>query len=196
LKSACFLQESNAADYRRLNRYLVLGVTRFDGEVAPYNSGHGPGAPMPQTDKAALHSVLLGKTVSGQQIVAAEASADESRGFLITRYADCGFAISYFDSATLLFMQNAAKDPEETITLRCLVNNSFLFLMMTRSLLHFFLWPETQSADDRSALGQMRGAAKQQILAIPERYKNPLCATWFQHYGPLQKLQAPDAKKS
>ena len=61
--------------------------------------------------------------------------------------------------------------------------------MMMRSLLGFHAWPDTQSADDATLLGQTREMAKQQLLALPARYTNPLCQTWFQYYGPWKSLK-------
>jgi hypothetical protein len=189
LKKAFFVREAAAADFRRLDRYVIVCITQFAGEVAAYKPWGGSGPTMPAADKATLHSVLLGESVPMAQVVAAEGSGDSAGNFLLTRYRDAGFAVSYFEKGTLLFLQDAARIAQNAEGLRCLSSNILLCMMMMRSLLNFYNWPETQAADPQSMLGQMRDSAKQQLLAIPARYTNPLCQTWFEHYKPWKDIK-------
>jgi hypothetical protein len=183
LKKACFIDGTAATDFRRLDRYIIVNISRFTGDVVPYKNWTGVGPAMSATDKAMFHSLLLGEDVPMAQV------AGNSADFLLTRYHGAGFALSYFERGTLLFLQEAANAPHKTGALRCFSNNILLCLMMMRSLLGFHAWPDTQSADDSTLLGQTRDMAKQQLLAIPSRYTNPLCQTWFQYYGPWKNLK-------
>jgi hypothetical protein len=194
LKKACFVEEMTAADLRRLDRYIIVSLSKFTGSVAPYKPRNGIGPVMPAADKATLHSLLLGETVPMAQIAAAGGADPGSSNFLLTRYQDSGFAISYFERGTLLFLQDTASVAKKPEVLRCFSSNILLCLMMMRSLLGFYSYPDTQSADPKSLLGQTRDTAKQQLLAIPSKYTNPLCQTWFQYYGPWKDLKTVDKK--
>jgi hypothetical protein len=192
LKRTCFVDATAAADLRRVDRYLIVSISKFAGSVAPYYPRNGSGTVMPVADKALLHSLLLGEDVPMAQIAAADNPDSSSCNFLVTRYQDAGFALSYFDRGTLLFLQDIALNADNPQVLRCVSSNILLCLMMMRSLLAFFNYPDAQSADPKSLLGQTRDAAKQQLLAIPSKYTNPLCQTWFQYYGPWKDLKTPD----
>lgn len=183
LKKACFVDGMAATDFRRLDRFIIVSISRFTGDVVPYKAWTGVGNAMSAADKAMFHSLLLGEDVPMAQVTGS--SAD----FLLTRYHGAGFALSYFERGTLLFLQEAASTKQRTGALRCFSNNILLCLMMMRSLLGFHAWPDTQSADDGSLLGQTREMAKLQLMAIPSRYTNPLCQTWFQYYGPWKNLK-------
>jgi hypothetical protein len=194
LKKACFVSEAAATDFVRLPKHVIVSVTRFDGPVVAYKSWGGDTGPaMPAADKGALHSMLLGEDVPMPQ-VAAGAGVNKSDNFLLTRYHGAGFAISYFDKGTLLFLQDTAKEAGKAETLRCFSSNILLCMMMVRSLLYFHNWPDTQKQDAQSLAGRMRDAAREQLLAIPARYTNPLCQTWFQHFHDWSALK-PDGKK-
>jgi len=192
LKQACFVKGAGALDYRKVDRHVIVSITQFQGDVAFYKPWGRAGPTMPVSDKAALHSVLLGETVENAQVAAADAGANVGKDFLLTRYHDAGFAVSYFDKGTLIFLQDAAGSSQNTEVLRCLTSNILLCMMMMRGLLNFHLWPETQSAAPQSVLGQMRDVAKRQLLGIDDRYRNPLCKTWFKYYEPLKKLKEPE----
>lgn len=183
LKKACFVDGVTATDFRRLDRFLIVSIAQFTGNLVPYKAWNDGDPAMSAADKATFHSILLGETVPKEKVVSG------SPDFLLTRYHGAGFAISYFDRGTLLFLQEAASVPKKTGPVRCFSNNILLCLMMMRSLLGFHAWPDTQSADDATLLGQTREMAKQQLLALPARYTNPLCQTWFQYYGPWKSLK-------
>jgi hypothetical protein len=190
LMKICFVKGTAAADLRRVNRNITMSISRFTGDIAPYKSWGGAGATMAAADKATLHSMLLGEDVTMEQVIAAEngKGANDDR-FLLTRYHGAGFAVTYFERGTLLFLQDVANNPKKTNALSCFASNINLSLMMALSLLSFYNYPDTQSADEKTLLGQTRDIAKQQLLAIPARYTNPLCQTWFQYYDPWQKLK-------
>jgi len=195
LKKACFVREAAAPDFRRVDRHIIVCVTHFAGDIAFYKAWGGAGPTIPVADKAQLHSVLLGETVPMDHVAAADTGDNDAKDYLITRYRDTGFAISYFDKGTLLFPQDAAKDTKNSRSLRCIASNVLQFMMMTRGLLSFYNWSEAHAADEKSLVGQVRDLAKQHLLAIPDRYTNPVCKTWFQFYTPWKKL-APDEQES
>lgn len=196
LMRACFVQGTAAQDYRRVDRHIVVSVSKFKGPIAPYKPWSAGGAQIAVADKAMLHSMLLGEDASMQQVVAAgDGDGGTSAKFLLTRYHGAGFAISYFDRGTLLFLQELASDPKKTRVLSCFASNILLCLLMARSLLSFYNWPETQSADAKTLIGQARDLAKPQIIAIPARYTNPLCQNWSRYYDSWKTLIWPDSKQ-
>jgi hypothetical protein len=192
LKKACFVREAGAPDFRRVDRHMIVCVTHFAGPKALYKAWGGAGPTIPVADKAQLHSALLGETVPMDHVAAADAGDNGVKDYLITRYRDTGFAISYFDKGTLLFPQDAATEAKNSRSLGCLSSNVLHFMMMTRGLLSFYNWSEAHAADEKSLVGQVRDLAKQHLLAIPDRYTNPVCKTWFQFYAPWKNLAADE----
>jgi hypothetical protein len=192
LMKACFVKGTAAPDFRKVDRHILVGITHFDGDIAPYKSRDAAIPAMPAADRATFHSLLLGEAVDISRVV----SAENSKEFLLTRYRGAGFALSYFEKGSLIFLQDSAKDPKNREALRCLLSNMLFCMMMMRALLNFHIWPDSQSADAHSLLGRARDSAKQRLLTIPDRYRSPLCRTWFQHYAPLTNLQSGDSKAS
>ncbi len=191
LKKACFKKGAAAADLRRVDRHIVVSLSKFDGDVLYYKPWHDHDPPMPAADKAAIHEILRGEQVSPAWVVASETNPNAKGEFLVTRFADAGFAITYFDIGTLLFPQNRKGDKSNAVA--CLTTNVMSSMMMLQSLQSFHDFPGTKGADPRSLLAQVRNSARQRVTELPQRYKSAVLNTWCKFYAPVQKLISSDS---
>ncbi len=192
LKKACFKEGTDALDLRRVDRHLVISLSQFDGDILYYKPRHDGDPQMQVADKAALHEILLGQAVSPAAVVASDGKADGQGRFLFTRFANAGFALTYFDVGTLLFVQNKAKSKTYSEAMGCHSTNVMSSMMVLQSLQSLYDFPEAKSAPAGSLVAQTRSNARQRIVALPTRYKNAVLSRWCKCYAPVQRIIAED----
>lgn len=190
IKDACLTEGSAALDLRRVDRHFVVSLSQFDGEIRYYKPRHQGDPPMQAADKAALHEILLGEVVSPAEVVALDANADGKGRCLYTRFANAGFALTYFDVGTLLFVQNKAANRAQSDAMGCLTTNVMASMMLIQGLQSFYDFPETQEAKPDSLMAKTRDLARQRIVSLPNRYKNAVLSRWCKNYAPVQQIIA------
>ncbi len=188
IKKAVFKKGLGATDLRRVDRQFVISLSQFDGDISYYRPRYDGDPPMQAAVKAAFHEILLGETVPPAKIVAPETNPQAKSGFLYTRMAQAGFAITYFDVGTLFFVQNKAKDKNFAQAMDCLGTNVMSCLMMLLALQNFYDFPDTKKAAAKSTVAQVREAARDRILELPQRYKNSVLTTWCKFYTPVERI--------
>jgi hypothetical protein len=194
IKKTCFKKGTAAADFRRVDRHMIVSLSQFDGNITYYKPRYKADTPMPAADKAALHGILLGREVSPAEIITSDENGKP--GFLLTRFADAGFALTYFDRGILLFVQNKAIRPECGEAMDCFSTNLMSCMMMLLSLQSFRDFPQTKNAAAKSLLADVRDLAQQRIVELPLRYKNAVLTTWCKFNDPAPKAddKAKDGK--
>lgn len=194
LKKACFKKGTAAVDLRRVDRQILMGVTRFDGNVLFYKPWNQGDPPMPAAEKAAIHEMLRGEPVSPTWVVAAETDPQAKGNFLLTRFADAGFAITYFDIGTLLFPQ--LRKGHYAQGLSCLAANNMACQMVVQALQSFYDFPQSAGGAPDSILTKTRESARRRVVELPQQYKSALMSNWCKFYSPVQKLISEDQKST
>lgn len=188
IKKTVFQKGLGATDLRRVDRQFVISLSQFDGNIYYYRPRYNGDPPMQAAIKASFHEILLGESVPPAKIIAPEVNPQVKSAFLYTRMSQAGFAITYFDIGTLFFVQNKAKDKSFAEAMNCLSTNVMSCLMMLLALQNFYDFPDTKKAAARTALAQVRDAARERILELPQRYKSAVLTTWCKFYTQVKTI--------
>ena len=179
-------------DRRRITRYSIVNLAKFEGEIAHYRSSDSTAKQMPAADRAALHAILHGTSVSVPELIKRE----NNKKFLLTYFIDPDFAVTYFDYGTLIFMQRKALKTNYEASksrrgaMRCHSSNLRNYLAMTLLLSRFY--SDTKSYENtekgQQRIKSLRADIKTVLRSIPHWYTNPFCQSFHYAYGPLQSL--------
>ncbi len=187
LQADLYANSQQAVNERVLNRYLIISLAQCTGPAAPYATSWDPeSAHMDGASRALMHGILSGEEISLAKL--SEMEKKENKKFLLTRFGEGGFALTYFDQRTLLFLHDRAMArPNRRKLLRCLGANIRTCTMMSLILLHFY----NRSALQASAHAQtraLRKAIEHTLRDLPARYTNAFCRALYLKHAQLQKF--------
>ena len=100
-----FNDDDSVSDSLRVTRQFVLAIHEIRGVALPYESCHLLGLPrLSEADRAALHSVLLGREVVNKELLAREKR--EPKQFMYSTFGGGAFGLTDFDKGTILYLPN------------------------------------------------------------------------------------------
>lgn len=182
ITSECYLGFQAADDMVRVPRRIIVAVDGYDGPVQAYDLASDSG--MPPGTRAQVHSMLLGKSISSDEVIKSENASPP--GFTLTPLRDSDFAITYLDLGTLLFVQDPPHTQAKREALYCLASNIRNFILMANAWLAF------AAEISRLLPAQMTPslAAIQpdlQLRDLKERYRNRLAQAYYRAHQKLQR---------
>jgi hypothetical protein len=172
-------------DVLSVPRHLLVSLASVKVQPGTTPRPYRPAAGNPQMadyDRAGMQSILLGRTIGLPEL----AELENGKKFLVTAFQELGFALTYFDQGSLLFLQDQAMHKERRNALRCLASNLRHCTMMIMALINFHQNTGKVAAGSPK-IAEMRKNLQAQLQALP-RYTNAYCRTWCDHHGPLRKL--------
>jgi hypothetical protein len=142
-------------------------------------------------DRARLHAALLGSEMSVPNLI----NVENGGGFLLVPFKAAGFAITYFDSGSLLYLGEAAFAGRKSKTLaRCLSTNVRTCSLVTKALLQAIRAGEATGAPPRPNLASLATDARRNLQQLRHSYTNAFCRQLFRHYGPLAAIAKQGAE--
>jgi hypothetical protein len=175
----------NLVSTLRLKHYAVITLAEFDGEQIRYYLSQRPGtSQMPEAGRRVMHAILGGEPVSVAQLLGMERRQAGHRRFLLTRFNEADFAITYFDYGTLVFWQEtsvAGFQPPQKKEMRCRSSNLRNYLIMTHALLWFY--KDTAAEKDPKVVA-LRGHVATDLQQMPSKFINPFSITFHDAYVP------------
>jgi hypothetical protein len=177
---------TKAIDSLGIMRHLIITLSQFTGGIAYYGAGPSGAKQMTAADRAMIHSIWRGATVSVPQVIKME----NEKKFLLTKYyTGPDFALTDFDYGTLLFMQQTAgqefgggQSPRGKM--RCHSSNIRNYLIMSLDLLSFYRGTKQNEAGN-PVIKALREHIKSTLSDIPHRYRNPFCQAFHTKHGNL-----------
>jgi hypothetical protein len=178
----------NLVETVRVKRYMLITLSQFSGEEVRYYLSPSSGVKqMPDAGRRVMHSILSGAPVPLEELQAMEAKAEGRRRYLLTRFSEADFALTYFNHGTLLFMQQTAHstgDPSRRKAMRCHSANIRNYLVM----MHALSWFYRDTANEKNAkVVELRGHVKTDIEMTAARFVTPFSLTFGDNFGPLKK---------
>src|SRR5205823_4773804 len=159
---------AGANDSLKVPRHMVTSISRFKGPTRNYASEAQPA--MPASDRACMHSCLLGRQVLTETVPAVE----QAKKYLLTLFEEEGFALTYFEEGSLVFLPSKAIDPRKREAMGCLASNLRHCTMMLLALSGLYQ-ESAKYAGKADTIGKLRDAVGSQLQDLPGRYTNPFC---------------------
>ena len=179
------LYVGKVVDILRINKHSVMTLSSFTGPLefySPTGKNH-----MSAADRGAFHAMLKGTPVSALDLV----NLENQKQFLLTKFSDTDFAISYFDIGSLVFMQDIALDAQKQgraakSKMRCHSKNIRNYLLTTLSLYNFYRDSKKEAAQN-AKVKSLRDDVAVTLQEIPKHYTNPFCKSFHDNFKPLAK---------
>ena len=177
VKQSLYIAANPLYDRVTTPRHTVISVAKFDGPLAAFAATQ-----MPDPARAAIHSVLHGRTIDLAQLAKNEAKPS----FLQTQYSNFDFALTYFELGTFVWMQSPREKSKRT-ALWCLPSNVALCSMFALALNGFWKSTELQAAAS-PAIKDLRDAIRFTVNQLPDAYSNKFCRGFLTHHNELAKI--------
>jgi hypothetical protein len=166
-------------DKLKIARHCVLSLTQATGSVRHYDrddewlTGEDT---MADTDRALMHSLLYGRSISVQEF----AEREQKKEYIVTKfgYGSSEFALTDFRRGTLLFMQDSANISSRRASLRCLASNIRRCSIMTLLLPHFYD-ESARYAKENTMIANLRESIKTTLKELPSYYTNKFCRALY-----------------
>lgn len=185
----------NAYDTLKVPRHLIISLGNYSGPFEAYRPGSATG--MPLTTRALMHSILLGRVISDDDLLSVEKDIEAKGGgknkFLLTalqpenRSESPDFGITYFDHGSLLLVQKEFSSKAKRESFHCFGSNVRYFSMLALAWAAF--------DEEISRLEQQLQPAhlqeikpKQQLTAFRQRYKSRFSESFFRAHKRLSLL--------
>jgi hypothetical protein len=171
----------------RIKRHFVISLSEFTGDISHYRSQGLGLKQMPASDRAMMHSILMGQTISVPEVIQLE----KTNSFARTEYLGADFALTYFDHGTLVFLQRAALKgsklwkKKKRHAIRCHAANIRNYSLMT--LVQYRFYAETAKyAGKKDKIDLLRESIKKNLIDLPSKYDNPLSEAFHERYNPTK----------
>jgi hypothetical protein len=184
-RATVFVAPDQQVDSITTKRNIVISLSNVRGPGHKYASEQGlSDIRMSDGDRALMHSILLGRSVS----IAELAVKENGKRFLLTRYSDPDFALTYFGYGTLLFLQKPRRRRKRN-TWGCAASNTRSCSMISYGLLDFLKATEKSLSSNRK-IQDLRQAINTTLHDLPIYYNNAFCKTLYLKHANLQDLGA------
>lgn len=178
----------NLVETVKVKRYMIITLAQFSGEEVRYYLSPLSGVKqMPDANRRVMHAILGGAPVPLEELQAMEAKAEGHQRYLLTRFSEADFALTYFNHGTLIFMQQIAHsngDPSRRKAMRCHSANIRNYLVMMHALSSFY----RDTANEKNAkIVELRSYVKTDLDMTAAKFATPFSITFSDNFGPLVK---------